>query len=341
MLLELKFPVLITDAVLPRHDATKPVMALVDTQVEVEDIDDAHAPLVARMERQRLDDFVQIDEFRHRDGVFYAKIPLDWRTLEDVLRQEVWRPIFFTMAKQIENRANEVLPRGIVKPILRNHDITAEHPKLERLGQAMKMAGDAITQLEAARAEFHARVVETIVAIDGELWVQCPEPMLAVDHYTAYSTELATHDLGKRDPVTNRLPRTPTGLTLYTFTQAEQALVVPKINAPNFRGETKVEVFDPSVFSDEVPIGDIIAQLEDISRGNNVFGQVKARIIEFVNNEADWSWDGAYDQIKFLLSSVFKYPHQIERSILERERDRIDARAISILSGPAVRGLGR
>lgn len=340
MLLDMKFPVLITDAVLPRHGTAKPVMALVDTQVEVEEIDDASAPLVARMERQRPDDFVLIDEFRHRDGTFYARIPLDWRTLDDVVRQEIWGPIFFRMANQIENRATEVLPKGIVKPILRNHDIAAEYAKLEKLGQSIRAVGDAISELEAARAEFHARVLETVVAIDGEVWIRCPEPMLAVDHHTGYSTELATHNLGARDPVTNRLPRSPVGLVLYTFNQAEQALSVERIDAPNFRDKTKVEVFDPSVFSEEVPIGDIVAQLEDIGRSVMVSDAVRERITEFVNNEEDWSWDGAYDQIEYLLANVFTYPHQIQRGILEIERDRIDARSISILSGPAARGLG-
>jgi hypothetical protein len=337
MQLDVKFPVMITDAVLLRHGTTKPVIALVDTQVEVEDINGAYAPLVARMERQRPDDFVQIDEFRHRDGTIYARIPLDWRTLDDIVRQEIWGPIFFTMAKQIEHRADEVLPRGIVKPILRNHDIAVEYPKLEKLGRSIKIVGDAITELEAARAEFDARVSETIVAIDGELWVKCPEPMLVVDQHTAYSTELGTHDLGKRDPVTKLLSRVPAGLALYTFNQAEQALVAPKINAPNFRDKTRVEVFDPSVFSDEVPIGDIIAQLEDISRATSVSSEARARLTEFVNNEADWSWDGAYDQIEYLLTNVYKYPHQIQRSMLEMARDRIDARAISIPSGPSGR----
>jgi hypothetical protein len=338
MLLEVKFPVLIKDAVLPRHSATKPVFGLVETRVDVEDIDGANAPLVARMERYRPDDFVQIDEFRHRGGTFYAKIPLDWQTLDDIVRQEIWGPIFFKMAKQLQNRPNEVLPRGIVKLILRNHSIAAQYGKLEKLGQSIQMVGDAVSELADARAEFHQRVLETVVAIDGELWVRCPEPMLAVDHYAGYSTELATDELGKRNPVTDRLQRANVGLTLYTFNQTDQAFV-PKIHAPNFRDKTKVEVFDQSVFSDDVPIGDVIAQLEDISRGGNVFGLVKVRLREFVENEAGWSWDTAYDQIEYLLDNVFRYSHQIERSILERERDRIDARPISVPHSPNARGL--
>jgi hypothetical protein len=339
MLLEVKFPVLITEAVLPRHADTKPVLALVDTQVDVEHIDDASAPLVARVERPRPDDFVQIDEFRHRDGIFYTKVPVDWKTLEDVVREELWGPIFFNMAKQIVHRADEVLPKGVVKPILRNHDISAEYPKLGKLGKSMKLVGAASTELEAARAEFHSKVFEAIVAIDGELWVRCPEPMLSVDHYTAYSAELAMDDLGQRDPVTSRFARVPIGLVLYTLNQADQAFV-PKIHAPHFRDKTKVEVFDPSVFSDEVPIGDIIAQLDEISRGSDLSDEAKERLAEFVNNEEGWSWDSAYDQIEYLLTNVYKYQHQFTRGILERERDRIDARPISISSVLAARGPG-
>ncbi|MBY3433675.1 hypothetical protein HFN89_05880 [Rhizobium laguerreae] len=330
MKLKVKFPVLFNSAVVPRYGEPKTVIALFDTQLEVEELDGASAPVVVRVGSDRRD-FIHRDEFRHRNGLFYGKIPLEWQTLEDIVRYRHWRLALHRLAHQVADRAEDVLPKGVVAKILRDEDLRAEYPKLEKLAKSTKLADAGIAELETAAAEFHSWAAETVVAIDGDLWVECPEPMLSVDRFATYPAELVMDDLGKKDPISGRFHRASVGLTLYTMNQLDQAFL-PKINAPAYRDTTTVEVLDPTVFQDEVPIGDIVAQLSELSTGRELSEEARYRLTDLVSNEADWSWDRVYDEVQYLLDTVFTQKHSFTRGLLEFERDRLDARPISIPS---------
>ncbi|MCS4089158.1 hypothetical protein [Rhizobium sp. BK176] len=337
MILDVKFPVLITAAALPRYGELKSILALVDTKVEIEEVEDVRAPVVVRVECRTRD----IEEIRHRDGVFYKKINPDFHSLEDIVRYRHRRFAFHRFALKASGQQDVVLPKGVVNKIARGVDILSEYPKLEKLAKSMKLGEVGEAELEEARTEFHSWIANAVVAIDGELWIAVPEPMLSVDHFAAYPLELAFDDLGKKDPISDRFYRAPVGRTLYTMNQLEQAFI-PKKYAPDYKDRTNVEVLDPSVFLDDVPIGDIVAQLSHISNDFswdiNVSDEAKKRLSDFVENEEDWSWDRAFDEVEYLLANVYTKSSQFTRQIIERERDRIEAKSITI---PTALAMGR
>ena len=320
MQISVRFPVHVSSAIVPRHRCPKPVLAILRDEFEVKEKVVADYPLVARGEYQGS----EVHEYRHRDGVFYSRPRFYMgQTIENALIQHFWEQTFRRQAEVAVAafRPSDILPKGVAKAIILHGRISLGIPKLERIGRAMQLTAAGEAEVETVRAEFKA-LLDSVFLNEGELWVPTPEPMLSVARFsdrpmTREETHV-THVRMSRIPDPHSL-----GRGLYTFNQLE---VARAFDHPSDNHPLKVEVFEPSVFSDEVPVGFSLSLLRYLSEEKGFPIVHRRRLAAFVNSDAPRDWNDAIVEIERLLSSA-AVEGDYRRS-LEIELERIDNRKI-------------
>jgi hypothetical protein len=324
MLLDIRMPAFISSAILPRHNTPRRVLAFLPTIVELPEATESSLALVARGTYCRHDSVVDI---RHRAGLFYRKLRLyTGGSLEKSLINHFWHETFVKQAKLALPQLGDVLPKGAAWNIIKRNTTAKTIPHLQRIARTMKLTEEGEEELEEARKDL-AATVSSAVMLDGDCWVPSQEPMLSVAHWTGRPMTMDTdsHFSGARMRVL--FNECSLGRTLYTMKQLPEALKAD-MKSPGDEGGVSMEVFDPSVFSDEVPIGEAVAMLWYIAVRRNSAKSVRRRIVRFVQNEDGWSFDSVASEIDYLLSHVALEDQ--DRRMLEFHKARMDDRPITV-----------
>jgi hypothetical protein len=321
MHIKVGFPVYVSAAVLPRHTVQKPAIAILHDEFEILEVDAANYPLVARAEYRGND----VHEFRHLDGVFYTRLAvLNNQTAETALLQHFWDKAVLKKARDAAAafRAGDIIPKGVATKVLRGKRTALDVSKLERVGQTMKLTEAGEAEVEASRSEFKTLMSQTL-SIGGDLWVSTPEPMVSVDRIWGRDPTLeGTHFTNVR---MHKIPAIHSlGRWLYTLNQLD---VVRAMYHPAFSLSLHVDVYDPSVFSHEVPVGFSLSLLRYLSWKRDFPKAYKKRLVEFVESDVARDWDDVASEIEFLLSKASV--NGTYRTMLEIELKRIDDRPIA------------
>jgi hypothetical protein len=322
-----KFPALVHDVKLPRFESEKTIFGLWDTSIDLEEINGNEIPVVLRVKEHGKD---EAKDFRYRDGKFFASY--DQRVDSSDFQYnhlEYWDVYksFKMQAVRAEDPDN-VHPPKILRSILDGQSISKHFDRLQRLARSSKITPENSIELADARDAF-AKVMSSIIIVDGMLWRECGEPMISVDHLAAYGADVRTYHLNERDVVTKKIRSAPLGRFLYTIHELDEAFAT-KLYAKIFKDTTEIQVLDSTVFSQEVPIEYIIAFLDDLSTHTSVSQSAKGKIIGLLEQEDGFTWESAAEALEFILSDNSSYKPEFLTHILEIELNRINSRAINL-----------
>lgn len=319
MQVSVRFLAHVSAATLPRHTSPKPTLAILRDDIEIRDVDATDYPLVARGVYGE----AEVKEYRYRDLVFLKRLRiLTGRSIENSLIDHFWKQTFVKQAQAAASvfRLNDIVPKGVATTIIKGRPVATA--KLERVGRVMQLTAAGETEVETARAEFNALLTKAVV-IDGEIWVPTPEPMLSVDRIfdrpitlnETYFTNVRMHQIPNNHSL---------GRWLYTFNQIDEALAFDR--PYNSNAPLTVEVFEPSVFSDEVPVGFSLSLLRYLSEQKDFPKAHRTRLAAFVNSDDARDWDDVIVEIDRLLSSDAVEGDYRRSLVIELER--IDNRKI-------------
>lgn len=323
MLLEISMPAFISSAILPRHNTPRRVLAFLPTVVTLSEATEISFPLVARGTYRDGDPH----DIRMIGGLFYRKLRvLTGDTLERSLIGHFWRETFVAQARRALPRLGDVLPRGAAWNIIKNNKTAKTVPHLTRIGKTMRLTEQGELDLAQARADFDD-VLSKAVMFGGECWVPGPEPMLSVAHWTDRPMTMDTDSHFSGDQMRRLFNECFLGRTLYTLKQLAEAISAD-IASPGDRDGVTMEVFDPSVFSDEVPVGEVVALLWYIAERKDIPKPGRRRLLAFVRDEIGWTWERVAREIDYVLSSISVETR--DRQMLEFHLARIDLRPISL-----------
>ncbi|MCS4089368.1 hypothetical protein [Rhizobium sp. BK176] len=322
MLIDIRMPAFISSAILPRQRSPRRVMALVPTVVELQETDEACMRLVARGTYRGYEP----EDVRAANGLFYRKLKTYDDKLEPALIGHFWHETFVKQARRALPRLGDVLPRGAAWNIINRDSTRKTVPSLVRIGKSMELNEEGERELAEVRSDY-VSVVSKAMMMGGDCWVPTPEPMLSVAHWTdnPMTMHIDSHFSG---PQMRRLFNDCfLGRTFYTIKQLPEALAAD-MASPGERDGVSMEVFDSSVFSDEVPVGEAIALLWYIGIRKEIAKPIQRRLLGFVRDEQRWTWDAVSSEIEYVLSRISL--DDKDRRMLEFHMARIDDRPIAV-----------
>lgn len=316
-------PAFISSAILPRHSTPRRVLAFLPTVVALPEMNEPSFPLVARGTYSGRDP----NDIRMAGGLFYRKLVL---RASDILERSLinyfWEETFVAQARRALPRLGDVLPRGAAWNIIKNNKTAKTVPHLTRIGRTMKLTEQGELDLAQARADF-GDVLSKAVMFGAECWVPGPEPMLSVAHWTDRPMTMDNDSYFSGDQMKRFFNECFLGRTLYTLKQLAEAISAD-IASPGERDGVTMEVFDASVFSDEVPVGAVVSLLWYIAERKEIPKPDRRRLLAFFRDEDGWTWERVSREIDFVLSSISVEDR--DRQMLEFHLARIDARPISL-----------
>jgi hypothetical protein len=319
--MQIRFPVYVSSATLPRHKTSKRVLAILRDEFEIMEVNPVDYPIVARAEYRGS----EMHEFRYRDGLFYSRLKIYTdQSLENSIIERFWRQTFVKQAQAAAAfHPREVFPRKVANTIIRRGEITREIIQLERVGRSMTLSPEGAAEVQVIRAAFQA-LMKGVLLIDGEHWATSPEPMLSV---ARISPGAMTHDIS--DFTNRRMYRLPNthslGRWVYTFRQHQEAV---SLSAPSESHPLIVDIFEPAVFSHEVPVGFSLSLLRYLSEEQEFPKAHRKRLAAFVDRDVERDWNDVIVEEEHLLSHSNVEGHY--RRSLEIDLERIDARGIGV-----------
>ncbi|MBY3151399.1 hypothetical protein HFO56_03225 [Rhizobium laguerreae] len=268
----------------------------------------------------------EVHEYRHRGGVFYSRLKF-WskeQSVEDALTLHFWEDTFVKQAQAAaaSSRPASVVPRRVIRKIIRGDSVARNFREIERIGRTMQLDPVGEAEVEAVREDFTA-LMSKVIVIDGEIWVPSPEPMVSVDRTLGGDWELVATKFTK-SCVPSLWQMHVLSRWLYTFNQLDEART---LSPPAFQQRLQVRVFDPAVFSDDIPLGFSLSLLRFISTRNGLPKVLRKRLAVFVDSAVVYDWDDVITEIDFLFSKTTIDSEY--RRLLAIELDRIDNRKIT------------
>ena len=276
MLMKARFCAYVDGAEIPRHRSPKSVMQVFDTVVDIPVADHGDLPVAVSTytlaDRNRKEDF---QEFRFDGNGFFRATHMDATAFEETVLSNPFHEFGALRKLQVEQArlarpgASLTLPRGLVEMILHHQPgIWLRHYEFyreRRDGIVLPLRSDHA--VETARQSFRAACASFVI-LDGAVWARCPEPLLAVDIVQRPGRiRVVTPDLPEAGTSSWRGWRVRPHLdeVLFSVPNADEAYSLADgiydRTAP-WRGRDLVaEVAIPSAFSDDVPLGDVAAQL--------------------------------------------------------------------------------
>lgn len=340
MLLEMRYPVFVNSAILPRHAKPRRAMAILRTVVELAEGDSADYPVVLEVNyptenpsRHHETNF----PYRHRNGTFYRRLKKrDDQSIENLVicHDEVWRGTFVKAALRSGSKRGDVLPRQIVHRIVNRGMITREALQMERIGRTMEQNPDTQEAINVALADLN-QALRAILVIDGEFWEKTNEPRLCVNPHDFSNTYVDTPDFHSRKGVENAHLRMFFQRIHYSMGEADRVLAsLP----PETKTRSEINVLDPSVFSADLPIGATVAMLLSLCEDKNMPASMNQEILAYADDIGGWDWARAADLTTRLATDVYA-EDDVVRVRLEAELEFIDRQPINVPIMPSPRHL--
>ncbi|MCV9964804.1 hypothetical protein OIU34_23205 [Pararhizobium sp. BT-229] len=345
MLLNAKFPVFIENATIPRYRLPRPVIQVFDTVVDIAEASEADLPIVLRTRMKRADGKpAAISDFRHRGGQFYRLFSArpDW-LVESVLERPFNRigqvgMEVYAQASRAKALAKRTLPEGLVSHILGTDSLSHTYQFFyDGRGKGIVVPDTAGAAVVEASEAFN-RACQTFVMIDGEVWVECPEPILAVD-------------VGNRPGCIRCIsPRMPTKAKIMGESASSSEVLFPVTayddaraladrsfdpSAPWPSKDFELDFVAPEVFSTDLPIAGIVRQLDDCSRLSRLPEALTKRLRKFLADEANWTEEFLHDEMDHVLSMVPEKQRWMVAA-LEHQLARYEARTVHVPVSPSV-----
>lgn len=337
MLFKAKFPAFVESASVPRYRHPRPVFQVFDTEIDIETVSDDEMPVVLRtheiVAKGRRGNSM---EFRLRADRFFAKTHYVVRDIERHLESPFSRfgPLWYALhAQAVRSRpfAKRTLPKGLTERILSFNDPIWEHYDFFR-----DIAPHVVIPREAREGIFEAEAAfrqacGSIVLIDGAVWMESPEPLLAVGlRDSPGRVRCLAPNLPKRSPIVHA-KRPELDRLLFTFAQHEEAmaLAVSMFDpvSPWRARDFVIETLTPGVFSPSPPIGDAIGQLHLCTENQHLPKASLARLRRFLADDTLWTEDLVHVEIEHAMSVLPLY----SAPSLVHEMGRYDAKPIDIV----------
>ncbi|MCZ7860946.1 hypothetical protein O9X98_05970 [Agrobacterium salinitolerans] len=340
MKINAKLPVFIENAMVPRYKSLRPVMQVFDTVVDIAEYSDAELPIALRthtiMASRRPGLFT---EFRHRNGKFYRPVDDDGQWLTWVLANPFNRvgdigKALYAQAAKAGNSARKTLPEGIVKDILSLHDAIFDYDDFyQGTGRSIVIQTSADEGIAEARDAYH-RACETFILIDGKVWQECPEPVLSVDVKNRPGCiRCLAPSMPTKAPIFWETQRPSLGEVLFPVAAYEEARELSDRSfdstMPWRSRDFKFDLRTPEVFSTELPMSDVVGQLEHCSRLLHLPEPLRNRLLVFLSNDGNWTEELLHDEVNHVLSSVPENQRWMVRA-LEHQQVRFEARTVHV-----------
>lgn len=338
-----KYPVFIEDATVPGYRLPRPVFQIFDTVVNIAEHSAADLPVALSTHTMRADRKQdRFTEFRHREGSFFR--PHMWGR-SDLLTHmlskrfnrdgEIGRLLDMQAARaKARGLARRAVPEGIVEDILNLDNGLHHHAAFYDKREAGIVAPACAEAVIVQAGEAFQQTCERYVLVDGELWVECPEPVLSVDVHDrpgrmACLSANMLPDVAK----VSQTERPSLGEVLFPVTAYEEARQLSdRSYDPSMPWRSREFTMDlrmPEVFSADLPIGDALGQLEHCTRADRLPKALRNRLISFLSDEANWTEERLHDEVDHVLSQVPEQQRWMVRAI-EHQQARFEARTVYV-----------
>jgi hypothetical protein len=340
MLISSRFPVFVEEAFIPGYRTAKPLLHLVDTTVEIEEAHSEQAPVAVSARRITAGRISPPVAVRHRDGSFYRETGMCLEALRDRLERSKFidiGPFGRSLRKQlggIGKVPRNMKPEGIVEALTdraSGNRLPLELEEIDWSGVVVSRRDEA--RLDAAEAEFREAASE-FVAIDGAVWVRCPEPMIRVDvkdRPGCLSLVTPPMEPGSREFA--EYDERDAGYVTFTVGMQADARKVARMcfdsAMPWKEREFILDVPLPEVFSPEVPQGDIVRHLMACAVEPRLPSNIRKRVAAFLSDCSPYSADDLRREVEYLLENV---PDNVRWTVrgLEFQQHRYDSEPISL-----------
>ncbi len=336
-----RFPVYIENALVPKYKYPRPILYMEETVVDIVELTSKDVPValtaIDRYKDPRKPIFV---DYRYRDGKFYRKAryhpelfkaqtlmnPYSRLDRRDPISRLVWRT-----AHMARHHAKRALPDGIVQDLLARDRVSAHEETFQEMLPKLTMPTEHAQIVEAARERFLEACAEFII-VNGEIWVECPEPMLGIEttlrpgKITCTTPRMPIPDFHHGDVFPAALER-----VLFAVGQFEEVVARAKdLYNPDMPWKAKdfsIVVAMPEVFSPEAPVLDILYQLKACSRIKSSPEEITSRLEAFTKAPEEWTEENIYGEVERLLDTLPEISHWFVEN-LAYEKRRYDEREI-------------
>jgi hypothetical protein len=263
------YPVIIPNWRMPHHRTEKNVLGFAKTTIEIPEVTSSECPVVLRTIRTLRNGAKGFDlEFRHDGKQFYEEIDVDFHLLVYHLEEAPLNRFSFlgenlaNLASLYSAEAKRAFPKGFVKSIC---DIDPEgDDRLRTVEPLIIFSQETLDMLRAEhshtieRAEmaFHEACSNFLIA-DGKLMGRSSEPIITINTLTSPGRMLInwSYEEAARSKKADEYLYTN---ILYGVSEYRMALdaakAMSKVAGVGLWGDVKLEIIDPSVFSDHLPL---------------------------------------------------------------------------------------
>jgi hypothetical protein len=338
MIFNARFPVFLREVRPPGFRNQVPAVIFLDTTVDIREVSSSEAPLALHATAEHFaNGRTEVFDFRFINGCFYRPLGKNSESFEGVNLREPWgRPP--GLQKLIDEVYIDVLPHAKKAYPVRILDILhgKESPGFNQVSFIDRSAKTEIIDrneevVRAAMMRFEEQCYSFIV-IDGDVWVECPEPLLSVEmdprspeykRISIFSGELPSYS-----PLLAR-EYLPSSIQLFSFGELDTVRVfAEKASSPKTPlagARFSVISHEAFYFSNDFPyIQDGVRLLAELLSDGEVPQELITQVAEFLANDANWTYDGVEELLQCCLTSA-KTGSELRLvvpSLLERLRNR-------------------
>jgi hypothetical protein len=346
MRIHAKYPVLIEEATVPGYRVPRPVIQVLDTIVNISEHDADAAPVALKAQIKIERRQCKLTEYRYRDEKFYRRHR--WgnaEKLSSMLSQKFVRDdeigrLLESQAERAKARgiARRTAPEGIIDAITKNRESSLWNfdDFYDKRRDGIIVPNSAEATIVAAGEAFQ-KACERYVLIEGELWIDCPEPVLSVDvHHRPGRMKCLSANMVPDVELVRRTERPSLDEVLFPIASYDEARKLStKSYDPSMPWSNRdftLEVLMPEVFSTELPLADALSQLEHCSTMARMPEAIRLRLTDFLTDKENWADDLVHDEIDYVLSQLPDQQRWMVKA-LEHQQQRFEAKAVHIPIG--------